>query len=91
MQDNNFCNKINQSFLCQSQYDSKYEYSNVNNHVYDQACSVQAFSRGNADCKVLNKNFCNNASVDNFVDRDEACDLSAFQHVVNDTVTDLIC
>ena len=76
---------------CQSQYDSEYEYSNVNNHVYDQSCRVQAFSRGNADCKVLSKNFCNNASTDIFVDRDKAFDLSEFQHVSNDTVTDLIC
>ena len=75
---------------CESQDSIERKYPNVNNHVYDQFCSFQSFSRVNNDCKVLNKNVCNNTSVNMFVDNDKVFDSSEFQHVAGDTVIDLV-
>ena len=75
---------------CESQDSIERKYPNVNNHVYDQFCSLQSFSSVNNDCKVLNKNVCNNTSVNMFVDNDKVFDSSEFQHVAGDTVIDLV-
>ena len=75
---------------CESQHSIEHEYPNVNNHVYDQFCSLQSFSHVNNGCKVLNKNVCNNNSIDMFVDNDKVFDSSEFQHVASDTVNDLV-
>ena len=75
---------------CESQHSIEHEYPNVNNHVYDQFCSLQSCSHVKNGCKVLNKNVCNTNSIDMFVDDDKVFHSSEFQHVVSDTVNDLV-